>query len=504
MTIRTRLLIVVITTLVLTMGIWGWLQMVVLDRILATQQTKRLTELAETVSTYYQHFPTRRGLAALDLTLKDQVQGDTSLARIDLFTIQHGNVEFVAGAGRISYDWPDNKVAEAIYGLKRMTFPLETEAGPAVGILVPWSSEQRQYVHAVGIIGFSQVRREVLHRAETFLIFSMAGVVIVILCFTLLAFDRLIRRPLQNIMGTIDRFHAGEYRERITVTRRDELGIVAEHFNAMADEIEQVMARNEELTRHLEMRVQEETAKVVQLQNQVNQLQRLTAMGYLMATLAHDLGTPLHSIAGLAELLLEKGNWPPDVTRKLELIVQQARRLNLTIQNMKRMTRLPEPHFEMVPCEELLNDNLPLVESLLMKRPITVSLHLAKGLPPLFVDRYRFQTALLNIVQNAAEAIGDRPGTIEIRVTASPEQDAVTVSVKDDGQGIPDEIKDMICQPFFTTHESEGVRGLGLAIVLDIMKAHAGEMRITSGEHGGTEVVLIFPVRRSVPASPIP
>ncbi len=142
------------------------------------------------------------------------------------------------------------------------------------------------------------------------------------------------------------------------------------HFNEMADEIERVLAHNRELASHLEARIQEETAKVVQLQNQVNQLQQLSTMGYLTATLAHDLGTPLHSIAGLSELLLERGDWPSDVSRKLELILQQAQRLNMAIQNIRRVTRTPEPHFEQVTVQELLNETLPLVEPILQRSGI--------------------------------------------------------------------------------------------------------------------------------------
>ena len=138
----------------------------------------------------------------------------------------------------------------------------------------------------------------------------------------------------------------------------------------MAQEIEQVLARNQELTRSLEDRVREATRRVVELQKQVNQLQQLTAMGYLTATLAHDLGTPLHSIAGLASLLQERGDWPPDVARKLELIVQQTQRLNTVIQNVRRATRPPEPHFETVMVPELLNETLSLVEPLMRKAGI--------------------------------------------------------------------------------------------------------------------------------------
>lgn len=494
MTLRTRLIVVTVCGLALTMGVWGWLQIKLLDSIIVSQHEKRLAELAETVSTYYQHFPSRRGLAALDVTLKDQVQSDPRLARIDLFTMHRGNVEFVAGAGRIAYDWPEWKVAEAIRVMKSETFQLDTESGPAMGVLIPWASEEQQSVHAVGIIGFSQLRYEVVKKARTFLIFSSFGFLAVFLFLIIVTFDSMIGRPLERMVNTIDRFQAGHYQDRINVPRRDELGIVAEHFNAMADEIEKAMRRNAELTAHLQMRVQEETAKVVQLQNQVSQLQKLSAMGYLMATLAHDMGTPLHSIAGMAELLLERGGWPPDVARKLELVVQQAKRLNLAIQNMRRMTRPPEAHFEIVSCEELIDENLPLLESLLKKESITISIHMAADLPPIYVDRNRFQAALLNLVQNSAEAIGDKKGEIEIQVEFVADKHAIRLAVKDNGPGIPDEIKDRVCEPFFSTHESEGLRGLGLAIVRDIMKTHAGWMEIVSTQGQGTMVSLFFPV----------
>jgi len=494
-TLRTRLLIVTVAGLALTMGIWGWLQLQVLDRIMISQHEKRLKEIAETVSTYYQHFPTRRGLAALDITLKDQVQNDSRLARIDLFTVHRGSLEFIAGAGKIAYDWPDEKVIDSIRTAKMNTFELETESGPAVAVLVPWASELHQSIHVVGIIGFSTLRHEVVSKAKTFLIFSTVVFLAVILGLIILTFDHTIGRPLKEIVSTIDRFQAGEYRERIPIKRRDELGIVAEHFNAMADEIEKVIAKNAELTRHLEMRVQEETAKVVELQNQVSYLQRLSAMGYLMATLAHDLGTPLHSIAGLAELLLEKGPWPPDVVRKIELILRQAKRLNFVIQNMKRMTRPPEAHFELMSWSELMNENLPLLESLLKKFPISLSLEVAEGLPQIYVDRYRFQTALLNLVQNSAEAIGEKGGKIEINVNVKPDKRAVVVLVRDNGPGIPEEFQEKVCEPFFSTHEMEGLRGLGLPIVQDIMKTHGGWIEIKSTPGQGTEVALYFPCR---------
>ncbi|MDQ5987430.1 MAG: Adaptive-response sensory-kinase SasA [Syntrophus sp. SKADARSKE-3] len=499
MTVRTRLLIVAILGLSLTMGLWGWAQLEVLDKLLINQQEKRLDELADTVSTYYEHFPTKRGLSALDLTLKDHVQTDTRLARIDLFTVQKGNVEFVAGAGRISYDWPENAVSAVLEKMKPRFFMLNTEAGPAMALLYPDTSEIDKSVHVVGVIAFSHLRAEILSRAKVFLLFSSVGLLLVILFVLYLTFDWLLGRPLTIITRTIDEFQQGRYANRIRLERRDEMGHLADHFNDMADEIEQVLERNIELNRHLSERVQEETLKAVQLQNQVNQLQQLTAMGYLTATLAHDLGTPLHSIAGMAELLLERGGWAPDVARKLELIVQQTQRLNMAIQNIRRVTRPPEPHFEAVAADDLLNETLPLMEPLMQRMGIELCVETSDQVPPLYIDRSRVQTALLNLIQNATEAMENYGQRIMVSVTQDISRRAIAIAIQDDGPGIPSDLMEKICEPFFSTHENEGLRGLGLAIVKDIMKVHSGDVAIESQSGKGTRITLYFPINDTIP-----
>lgn len=498
MKVRTRLLVVMVLGLAITMAIWGWAQMVALNNLLISQSEKRLVELADMVGTYYEFFPTKRGLSALDLTLKDHVQSDPRLARIDLFTVQKGNIEFVAGAGRIIYEWPENSVAGVLEQMKPRFFELNTEAGPSLGLLYPEIAGKDKNIHVVGVIFFSQQRMESLSKARIFLLYSSAGLLLVILIVLFLTFDWLLGRSLTTITKTIDEFQQGQYENRIHLKRRDELGQLAEHFNEMADEIEQVLARNRDLTRHLEERVQEETLKVVQLQKQVNQLQQLTAIGYLTATLAHDMGTPLHSIAGLSELLLERGGWQPDVARKLELIVQQAQRLNMAIQNIRRVTRPPEPRFETVTADELLNETLPLLEPQQKKSGIQVAVSTDDDLPPLYVDRYRVQTALLNLTQNATEAMGEN-GRITVSVRKDPSRQAIAITVKDNGPGIPADIMEKICEPFFSTHEEEGLRGLGLAIVTDVMKVHSGDVEIKSQPGEGTEITLYFPIYDTIP-----
>jgi two-component system NtrC family sensor kinase len=190
------------------------------------------------------------------------------------------------------------------------------------------------------------------------------------------------------------------------------------------------------------------------------------------------------------------------VGRKLELIVQQTQRLNTVIQNVRHATRLPEPHFEVVTVPELLNETLPLVEPLMQKSGIQLIVNVDENIPVLHVDRYRVQTALFNLIQNALEAMS---GGGKIIVSASVESQTQTVAIKvqDDGPGIPPEILERVCEPFFSTH-TEGLRGLGLSIVKDIVKIHGGHIEIKTSSDEGTQIILYFPFVETLTYSEAP
>jgi signal transduction histidine kinase len=493
LTVRVRLVMLTVVGLALTMAIWGFIQLTALDRILVDQQAKRLEGVADTISTFYQFFPTKRGLHALDSALKDFIQTDVRLARIDIFDISHGNVDYVTGASRVQYEWPDNIVFAASAKNKVRYVKIETESGPALGLLYPASVDIKGSHVVVGIIGFSRANAEIMDSAQKLLIFSSIGLLLFILFILGLSYGWIIGRPLKLIIQTIDEFQKGQYINRIPIVHRDEWGQISQHFNIMADEIQDVITRNLDLNRHLEDRVREETLKVVQLQKQVADLKQLTALGHLTANLAHDMGTPLHSIGGLANLLLEREGWPPDVAHKLKLIVQQTQRLDNVIQNVRKATRLPEPHFEVLTIQEILSETLPLVESFMQKNRVEMKVNIDDGIKQLYVDRYRIQTALMNIIQNALEAM-PQGGKITISAQTISPDGLVSVTISDTGTGMPPDMIEKACEPFFSTRQNEGLRGLGLAIVRDIVKTHGGKMEIKSSPGQGTSIILYLPI----------
>jgi signal transduction histidine kinase len=85
-------------------------------------------------------------------------------------------------------------------------------------------------------------------------------------------------------------------------------------------------------------------------------------------------------------------------------------------------------------------------------------------------------------------------GKITVTAVAVPQNHAVAITVQDNGPGIPPELLARVCEPFFSTHTDEGLRGLGLAIVQDIVKIHGGRIEMKSSPYEGTQIVLYFPI----------
>ncbi len=497
MSLRNRLMLLSLVVLSATMALWGWIQLSELKDLLYKKEERSLLGIAETVSTYYQHFPTGQGLAALDTALSEQLREDPNLVRIDLLSVANGMVEYLSGVGRAPFEWSADILGPILKRSGPTSFPLYLDGISAVGVVhrVPHTeqgTDPRAQV-CVCVIAYTRTNDELISDAKSLLVYSSSGLLLLILIILALSYGWLIGSPLKSITRVIDQFHTGNYGKRIEIKRSDELAHLAGHFNSMADEIEKVLASNEELNCRQEEKIRDATQRVGELQRQVSQLQRLSAMGFLAANLAHDLGTPLHSIAGMANLLLERQGLPHEDRRKLELIVQQAERLSDVIRNVRRATRLPEPRPESVTMSQLFEETLPLVEPLLRNAGIRLKTEIAQDCPPLFADRHRMQTALLNLMQNAIEAI---KGEGEITVAAGPSKDhaSIVIGIDDTGVGISNEALNRVREPFFSTHGDDPLRGLGLAIVQDVVKVHGGRMAIESDPGKGTSVKLYFPV----------
>jgi C4-dicarboxylate-specific signal transduction histidine kinase len=240
---------------------------------------------------------------------------------------------------------------------------------------------------------------------------------------------------------------------------------------------------------------------------------RLTSMGELTASIAHEIKQPLSAIlahAETAEILLESET-PP--IAEIQRIVGEIRRDDLRASDV--ITRLRELLGKHVMDERPLDlngairDTLQLLEVEAARRRVTVENELAPGLPSVVGDRVHLQQVLLNLVLNALDAVcGVAEGPRRIVVRTSAVAEGVEVSVADNGPGLDPAIAPHLFDSFVTT--KRGGLGLGLSIARTIVEAHGGHITAAAGVDGGVIFRVLLPAARrgalalDAPAAPEP
>jgi signal transduction histidine kinase len=237
------------------------------------------------------------------------------------------------------------------------------------------------------------------------------------------------------------------------------------------------------------------------LRQELTHIGRVSAMGELSASLAHELNQPLTAIlsnAQAAQNLLACDVIDLGAVREiLTDIVADDKRAAGVIRRLRSLLRKGDLEFVPLDVNEIVSEVGWLVKNDALIRNVSMRLDLASELPGVLGDRVQLQQVLLNLVLNGLEAL--RPPwagarTLVIR-TASDGAATVTVAVQDSGTGIDEKDTDRIFQPFYTT-KAEGL-GMGLAIARTIVDAHGGRLVAANNEHGGATVHFTLPMGRT-------
>jgi two-component system, LuxR family, sensor kinase FixL len=228
-------------------------------------------------------------------------------------------------------------------------------------------------------------------------------------------------------------------------------------------------------------------------------LARVTALGELSNSLAHELTHPLTAIlsnAQAAQRFLAADDVDLDEVREiLNDIVTQDQRAGEVIHGLRLLLKKGElqEHSDGVDLNEVIRDVVNLMRSDLINRNVTVDTDLAQNLPAITGDRVQLQQVLLNLALNGCEAMGDYNSSERRLLIASQwENGAVRVSVSDSGSGIPGEKMEQVFERFFTT-KKEGM-GLGLSVCRTIIDAHRGKIWATNNAGCGATFHLSLPI----------
>jgi two-component system, NtrC family, sensor kinase len=229
------------------------------------------------------------------------------------------------------------------------------------------------------------------------------------------------------------------------------------------------------------------------LREQLIHSERWSAVGQLVASVAHEINNPLQTVMGFTELLLE-AEQRPEVRTELELIRTHASRVAWIVHSLLLFARRDTLERSIADLNEIVRSTLALRSFDFHADQISVRQDCGDDLPMIVVNHGQIQQIVLNLVLNAEHAIRGtrRPGTIGVRTGQAA--DSVFVDVSDDGPGVPGTAAGRIFEPFFTTKPVGQGTGLGLSVSLGIAQAHGGSLALVPSERGAC-FRLTLPVR---------
>jgi two-component system NtrC family sensor kinase len=241
------------------------------------------------------------------------------------------------------------------------------------------------------------------------------------------------------------------------------------------------------------------------LQDQLIQSEKMSAIGQLIAGIAHDLNNPLASVVGFSDFLAESGDVPPALAEPLRVIRQEAERAATIVKNLLSFARRQEGERLPQQLQPLLESVLALLRNEMMALKVETTLIVEPHIPDIEMNPNQIKQVFVNLLTNAAQAIASTGRGGHITLTAKRWLDGVAVSVADDGPGITDELLPRVFEPFFTTKtEGEGT-GLGLSICQGIVKEHGGRITLESSVGVGATftVELLSGSRPQRPSQPV-
>jgi len=244
--------------------------------------------------------------------------------------------------------------------------------------------------------------------------------------------------------------------------------------------------------------VERDITEDLKLRDQLVHSERLSAVGELIAGVAHEINNPLQTIIGCVELMLDEERSAAQ-TRDLELVRQEAARAGQIVRNLLSFVRRGSSNRAPADLNQLVRATALLREHHLAQRNISLRLELHPGVLPILVNREEIQQIILSLVLNADHAMGDVPGSIVIRTDAGGH--AHTLQVIDDGPGVSPELRGRVFEPFFTTKDVGQGTGLGLSIALGIATAHGGSLELQDcGKGACFQLTLPAHARVTAPA----
>ncbi|MGB0768535.1 MAG: sensor histidine kinase [Phycisphaeraceae bacterium] len=291
-----------------------------------------------------------------------------------------------------------------------------------------------------------------------------------------------VMRPLRRLQRGVERLASGRFGERLAVSGDREFAQLGSDFNRMAEELASLYHDLED--------------KVRLRSSQLAQSERLASVGFLAAGVAHEINNPLAIIAGEAELALGglSNDGDAALRRALKAVRDEAFRCKTITQKLLSLARPGSTALEPVDLVLLAEEVASLIKTLPQRKGRTIAVVGAAKVSAMS-DASRVKQVLLNLVINALEAVPERIGTVQVRVSES--MGRASLSVTDNGKGIDAEALSRVFEPFYTSKKNPSTPGLGLGLSIShaIIEDLGGQLTADSpGPGKGSTFTIELPV----------
>ena len=273
-------------------------------------------------------------------------------------------------------------------------------------------------------------------------------------------------------------------------------------FVAVVEDITEKKKIEEELTghrHHLEELVMQRTADLESTHLQLLHAEKLSATGKMAASMAHEFNNPIFGIRNVLEKIMRRIELEENNKRFVQLAIQECDRVTMLIRKVLDFHSPSTDEIEWMDVHESIDDMILLTHKKFSLRGIKLVKEYAVDMPRIEAVPDQFMQVVLNILQNAEEAIPEGGG--KITITTSAANGTVRIKIKDTGTGISSQTMKNIFDPFFTTKPSVKGTGLGLSVTYGIVKKHNGEILVDSLPGRGTTFTICLPVKQENPTT---
>jgi len=328
------------------------------------------------------------------------------------------------------------------------------------------------------------------------------GIVLIAMILFAVVVYLFIYRPISTLKTGTVRLAIGDLDYRIDMRRQDEFGMLARSFNNMGENLKRAYDELKEWSYRLAERVNEKTIELEEIHKSMLQVEKMTSLGKMAASVAHELNNPLAGIVTYAKVLEKKvknnlpaGEQQEKMLKELELIRSESLRCGNIVRNLLAFARGKSANFQEVQLEEIINRSADIMRHHMQLAKVELEKNISLQNKKRFCDPDQLLQAFIALEVNAVEAM---PQGGQLTITAGElegNSDEILIKIQDSGLGIPEELLDKIFEPFFTTKKEQKGVGLGLPVVYGIIQRHQGKIWVKSKTGEGTTFFIQLPVK---------